>query len=159
MGFFGGEVSVKIFKFIKFKLLFSHLVMSDSVTSLTAYQACLTFNISQSLLKFISTDFDIQPYYPLPTPPPALSLSQHQGLFQWVSSLHQCGQSPGASAAAWVIPVNIQGWFSLRLTDLLLSKGLSSIFSSTIIWKHQFFGVQPSLWSKSHIHTWLLEKP
>ena len=65
-GLFWGEVSVKIFKFIKFELLFSHLVMSDSVTSWTAYQACLTFTISQSLLKFISTDFAIQPYYPLP---------------------------------------------------------------------------------------------
>ena len=67
------------------------------------------------------------------TPPPALSLSQHQGLFQRVGSLHQCGQSTGASASESVIPVNIQGWFSLRLTDLLLSKVLSSIFSSTII--------------------------
>ena len=40
-----------------------------------------------------------------------------------------------------------------------LSKGLSRVFSSTTVQKHQFFGVQPSLWSNSHIHTWLLEKP
>ena len=33
------------------------------------------------------------------------------------------------------------------------------IFSSTTVWKHQFFGAQPSLRSNSHIHTWLLEKP
>ena len=31
--------------------------------------------------------------------------------------------------------------------------------SPATIWKHQFFGAQPSLWSNSHIHTWLLEKP
>ena len=52
------------------------------------------------------------------------------------------GQNIGASASASVLPVNIQGWFSLGLTDLisLLSKGISRVFSSTAIWKHQFFG-------------------
>ena len=39
----------------------------------------------------------------------------------------------------------------------LLSKGLSRVFSSTTIWKYQFFKAQPFLWSNSHIHTWLLE--
>ena len=39
----------------------------------------------------------------------------------------------------------------------LLSKGLSGVFSSTKIRKHQFFNIQPSLWSNSHIHTWPLE--
>ena len=69
--------------------------------------------------------------------------------------------STRASASASVLPMNIQGWFPLGLTGLisLLSKGLSRVFSSTTIRKHQFFGIQPSLWSKSHIHTWLLEKP
>ena len=59
------------------------------------------------------------------------------------------------------LPVNIWGWFSLGLTGLisLLSKGLSRIFSSTTIRRHQFFGTQPSLWSNCHIHTWLLGKP
>ena len=41
----------------------------------------------------------------------------------------------------------------------LLSKGFSRVFSSTTVWKHQFFGTQPSLWSSSHICTWLLGKP
>ena len=51
------------------------------------------------------------------------------------------GQNIGASASASVLPVNIQGWFPLGLTDLILqSKGLSRVFSSTTIWKHQFFG-------------------
>ena len=69
------------------------------------------------------------------------------------------GQSIGASAS--VLPINIQDWFPLGLIGLisLWSKGLSSIFSSTTIWKHQFFGAQSSLWSNSHIHTWLLETP
>ena len=56
--------------------------------------------------------------------------------------------------------MNIQVWFPLGLTDLIscLFRGLSRVFSRTI-WKHKFFGAQPSLWSKSHIHTRLLEKP
>ena len=100
----------------------------------------------------------IHPSHPLSSPsPPTFSLSHHQGLFQWVSSSYQ--ESIGASASASVLPVSIQGWFSLRLTGLtsLLSKGLSRVFSSTTVQKHQFFSAQPSLWPISHIHTWPLE--
>ena len=71
------------------------------------------------------------------------------------------GQSIGALAS--VLPMNIQGWFPLGLTGLIFLqfKGLWRVFSSTTIQKHQFFGPgpQPSLWSNSHIHTRLLEKP
>ena len=58
------------------------------------------------------------------------------------------GQSIGAS----VLPRNIQGWFLLELSGLICmqSKGLSRIFSSTTIWKHQFFGTQLSSQSNSH---------
>ena len=65
------------------------------------------------------------------------------------------GRSIGASASALVLPMNIQdrsplgwtGWISL------LSKGLSRVFSNTTVQKyHEFFGTQPSLWSKSHLH-------
>ena len=73
------------------------------------------------------------------------------------------GQSVEASAS--VLPIYscvqcIQGWFPLGLTALisLRSKELSIVFSSTTVWKHQFFGAQPSLCSNFHIHTWLLEK-
>ena len=49
-------------------------------------------------------------------------------------------QNPGASTSALVFPTNVQGWFPLNLTGLiLLSKGLSGIFSSTIIWRYQFY--------------------
>ena len=62
------------------------------------------------------------------------------------------GQSIGALASASVLPMNIQGWFPLGLTGLisLLSEELSKVFSSTTVWKHQFFGAQPSLWSNCH---------
>ena len=68
-------------------------------------------------------------------------------------------QRIGASALASVLPMNIQGQFPLGLTGLisLLSKGLSRVFSNTTVQKHQFFGSQPSLWSSSDIHTWLLK--
>ena len=69
------------------------------------------------------------------------------------------GLSFGASASASVLPINIQDWFPLWLTGLisLPSKGLSRVFSNTTVQKHQSFSAQPSLWSNSHIHTWLLE--
>ena len=56
------------------------------------------------------------------------------------------GQSNEASASASVLEMNIQGWFPLGLTGLisLLSKGLSRVFSSTTVRKHQFFSFQPS---------------
>ena len=69
------------------------------------------------------------------------------------------GQSIGASAS--VLPMHIQDWFPLGWIGWisLQSKGLSRVFSNTTVQKHQFFGAQFSLWSNSHIHTWLLEKP
>ena len=69
------------------------------------------------------------------------------------------GQSIGTSASASVLPMNIQSWLPLGLTGLifLLSKGLSRVFSSVTVWKHQFFSTQPSWRSNSHIHTWLLK--
>ena len=54
------------------------------------------------------------------------------------------GQSIGTSALASLLPENIQSWFPLGLIGLVsfLSKELSRVFSSTIVWKHQFFGAQ-----------------
>jgi len=78
-----------------------------------------------------------------------------------ISRLFPSGaQSIGASASASVLPMNIQDWFPLGLTGLILeSKELSRVFSNTTVEKHQFFGAQLSLWSSPHIHIWLLEKP
>ena len=117
--------------------------------------------ISWHLFKFISTKSGILsshlilclPLFLLPSFPASRSFPMSQ-LFA------SGGQSVRISASAPVLPVNIQGWYSLGLTGLifLLSKGLSRVFSSTTVQKPQFFGVQPSLWSHSHIHTRLLEK-
>ena len=70
------------------------------------------------------------------------------------------GQSVGTSSSASgiFIPSNEYSglifWFGL-----LLFKELSRVFLGITNWKLQFFGIQPSLWSNSHICTWLLEKP
>ena len=71
------------------------------------------------------------------------------------------GQSVGVSTSASVLPMNSQDWFPLEWTGWisLQSKRLSRVFSNTTVQKHQFFSSKFSLYSKSHIHTWLLEKP
>ena len=71
------------------------------------------------------------------------------------------GQSIGASASEPVLPMNIQGWFPLRVTSLisLMFKGPSRVFSNTTVQKHQFFNGQLSLWCNSYFYTRLLEKP
>ena len=76
-----------------------------------------------------------------------------------LSQLFTSGSQSRASVSALVFSMNIQGWFLLGLTGFisLMNRGLSRIFYSTTIWKHTFFGAQPSLWSSSHIHTWLTD--
>ena len=119
------------------------------------------FTISWSLLRLISIEVMMPSNY--------LILCHHllflplvfpaSGSFAVCWLFASVGQSIGASAS--VLPMNIQHWFPLGLTGLisLLSKGLARVFSSTTIGKHQFYDVQPSLWSDCHIDTWLLEKP
>ena len=70
------------------------------------------------------------------------------------------GQIIGASVSGSVLLVNIQVWCPLELTGLisLQSKELSRVFNTTAQ-KHQFFSVQPSLWSNPHIYMWLPVKP
>ena len=118
----------------------------------TARQASCPSLISQSLLKLMSIESvmtTIQPSHPLSSPsPPAFSLSQHQGLFQWISSLHQVAKVLEFQLQHQSF---LQDWFPLELTSLILqSKGLSGVFSNTTVQKHQFFGAQLSLWSNSH---------
>ena len=122
-----------------------------------AHQVSLSFTISQSLLKFMSFVLVMLSKHLilcclLLLPSVFLSIRVFSKKNQLFAS---GGPSIGASASASVLPVNIQGWFPLRLTGLisLLSKGLSRIFFSTTVWKHQFFGLS------LHNCTWLVEKP
>ena len=99
----------------------------------------------------------IQPSHPL-SPSSAFSFSQLQGLSPWVSCSYQMVKY--WSFYFSISPSNkYSGLFPLGLTGLisLLSRGLSRVFSSTIVQKHQFFSTLPSLWSNSHICTWILK--
>ena len=123
-------------------------------------QASLSFTISQSLLKLMSIE-SVRPSNHLVLCHPLLLLPLSfpvSGSFTISRLFISGGQMIGTSASA--LPKNTQSWFSLGLTGLnsLQSKGLSRVFSNTTVWKHQFFGAQPPLWSNSHIYTLLLEK-
>ena len=90
----------------------------------------------------------IQPSHPLLSPsPPAFNLSQHQGLFQRVSSLYQVAKVLEFQLQHQSFWMNIQDWFPLGWTGWisLQSKGLSRVFSNTTVQKHQFFGTPLSL--------------
>ena len=95
---------------------------------------------------------------PFPSCPQSLPASESfpmSQLFAWG------GQSTGVSASTSVLPMNTQGWSPSGWTGWisLQSKGLSRVFSNTIVQKHQFFAAQLSSQSNSHIHTWPWEKP
>ena len=81
--------------------------------------------------------------------------------FQMSQLFTSGGQSIGVSATISVLPMNTQDWSPLGWTGCisLQSKGLARVFSNTTVQKHQFFSAQLSLYSNSHIHTWLPEKP
>ena len=117
------------------------------------------FSVPHYLLEFAQTHVcwasdAIQPSHPLlPASPLALHLSQHQGVSK-ESTLHIRWPKYWSFKSSSVLPMNIQGWFPLGLTRvILLSKGLSRVFSSRTIWKHQFFGTHPSLWSNSQFRS------
>ena len=139
----------------------SHVQLS--VTLWTAARwVSLSFTVSWSLLKFMSIEL-VVPSSHLVLCHPFSSCPQSSppsGSFPVSWLFASGGQSTRASASATVLPVNIQDWLPLGLTGLIFlqSKGLSRVFTSTIVQKHQFFSNQPALWSNSHIRTWLLKK-
>ena len=140
-------------------LLLSHFGVSDSLWPMDGSMPGLP--VPHHPLKFAQVHIHcasdaIQLSHPLtPSSPSALSLSQ--GLFQWVGCSHQVIKVLELKLAS-VLPMNIQGWFPLRLTGLIscLSTGLPGVFSSTTVWGHQCFCTLPSLQSSSHNHTWPL---
>ena len=128
-----------------------------------ACQASLCFTVSHSLLKLMYIELVMSFNHLILCRPLLLLPSIFSSIRVFSNESAFCIRWPsiGVSASASVLPMNIQGWFPLGLTDWisLLSKGLSRVFSSTTVWKHQFLCTQSSLWSNSHICTWLLEKP
>ena len=132
-----------------------------SPPSTTAFQASQSFTITWSFLKLKSIESVMPSYHLILCCPLLLLSSNFPSIKVFSSESALCDQSIWVSASASVLPMNIQGWFSLELTGLISSqsKGLLGVFSSTIIQKHQFFNTQPSLWSNFNICTWLLKRP
>ena len=97
----------------------------------------------------------VVPFSSCPQSLPASESFPMNQLFAWGR------QSTGVSALASFLPKKSQGWSPSEWTGWisLQSKGLSRVFSSTTVQKHQFFGTQLSSQSNSHIHTWPQEKP
>ena len=129
---------------------------------IAACQASLSITNSRSSLKLTSISrwchpaisSSAVPFSSCPQSFPAPKSFPVSQLFAW------CGQSTGVSALASFPPKKSQGWSPLEWTGWisLQSKGLSTVFNTTVQ-KHQIFGTQLSSQSKSHIHTWPLEKP
>ena len=149
-------------------------VQFSSVQLLSCVRLCDPMNrsmpglpVHHQLLEFTQTHVHrvgdgIQPSHPLSSPsPPAPNPSQHQESFPMSQLFAWGGQSTGLSALASFFPKNTQGWSPSEWTGWisLQSKGLSRVFSNTIVQKHQFFSAQLSSQSNSHIHTWPQEKP
>ena len=158
---------------IKYRVISVFLWPFSSVQSLSCWtlcdpwtaacQASLSITNSQSLLKLMSVESVMPSNYLILCYPLLLlpSIFPSIRVFSNESSLRIMWPKYWSSTLASALPMNIQDWFPVGLTGLipLQSKGLSRVFSSTTIQRHQFFSAQPFLLSSSKIHTWLLEKP
>ena len=130
---------------------------------IAACQASLSITNSWSSLRLTSSSRWCHPaisssVVPLSSCPQSLPAS---GSFPMSQLFAWGGQSTGVSALASFPPKKSQGWYPSEWTGWisLQSKGLSRVFSNTIVQNHQFFDAQLSSQSNSHIHTWPLEKP
>ena len=148
-----------------FSVQFSHSVKSDSLWPpwTAACQASLSITNSQSFPKPISIESGMPSNHLILCWPFSSHLQSYPASesFPMSQFFKSGGQSIGVSASTSVLPKNIQDWSPLGWTGRisLQSKGLSRVFFSTTVQKHQFFGAQLSSQSNSHIHTWLLENP
>ena len=126
------------------------------------HQAFLSFSISWSLLKLMCIESTMPSNHLILCHPFLLLASVFPSIRVFSSELTLQISWPKYWSFSFSISpsMNIQGWFPFGLTGWISfqSKGLSRVFSNTRVQKHQFFGVQPSLWSNFHIHIWLLEK-
>ena len=121
-----------------------------------AHQVSLSLTISQKLM---STESMMPSNHPILCHPLLLRPQSfpESGSFIMSQFFASGGQSIGASVLTSVLPMNIQDWLTGLIS--LQSKRLWRVLSNTTVQMHQFFNAQLSLWSNSHIHKWLLEKP
>ena len=128
-----------------------------------AHQASLSITNAQSLCKLIYIESVMPSNHLILCRPLLLSSSIFPSIRVFSNESVLCIRWPKywSFSFSTVLPMNIQDWFPLGLSGLnsLQSKGLSRVFSNTTAQKHQFLSIQLSLWSSSHIHTRVLEKP
>ena len=145
-------------KIVHLTLSLSH-VWLFATPWIAARQASLSITNSRGSLRLTCIE-SVMPCSLSSPSPPAPNPSQYQS-FPMSQLFTSGGQSTGVSASGSFPPKKSQGWSPSEWTGWtsLQSKGLSRVFSSTTVQKHQFFGTQLSSQSNSHIHTWPLEKP
>ena len=152
------------FSFHSVSLQLSCSVVSDSATSWTAArQACLSITNSGACSDSCPSSWWCHPTIPSSVIPfysclQSFPASESFPISQFFAS---GGQSVGVSASVSVLPMNTQDWSPLGWTgwNSLQAKGLSRVFSNSVVQKPQFFGTQLSSQSNSHIQTWPREKP
>ena len=126
-----------------------------------ARQAPLSFTIPWSLLRLMSTELMMPSTHLIFCCPLLLLPSMFPSIRVFYSELALCIRWP----KYWSFSISPSSEYSRLISfridcfHFLAVKGLSRVFSSTTVWKHQSFSVQPSLWSNCHICTWLLERP
>ena len=123
-----------------------------------ACQASLSITNTKSLLKLMSLELVMPSNHLILCRPLLLpSIFPSIRVFSNVSVLHIKWPKYWSFS---ISPSNeYSGPISLDWFDLLAVQGTLKNLLQTTVWKHQFFGAQPSLWSNSHIRSWLLEKP
>ena len=129
----------------------------------TAHQASLSITNSWSLLKLMAIEWVMpsnhltlwHPLLLLPSILPSIRVFSNESVLRirWPKCWNFTFRISPSNEYSGLISSRID-WF-----DSLLPKRLSRVFSNTTVQKHQFFSVQLSLWSNSHIHMWLMEKP
>ena len=142
---------------------FSRSVVSDSATPwIAARQVSLSITNSQSSLRLTSIEFMMPSSHPILGGPLLLLLPIPHSIRVFSNELTLHMRWPKYWSFSFsIIPKKSQGWSPSEWTGWisLQSKGLSRVVSNTTVQKQQFCGTQPSSQSKSHIHTWPLEKP
>ena len=127
-----------------------------------AHQASLSFTTSLSLLKVMSMEWVMPAHHLILCCPLLLLPSIFPSIRVFSNELALCIRWPKYWSFSFSIsPSNEYSgliFFRIDQFDLAVQGTLKSLLQHTV-WKHQFFGTQPSVWSNSHIHTWLLEKP
>ena len=142
--------------------LLSHVWLFETPWT-AARQASLSITNSWSSLKLTSIESVMPsnhlilgcPLLLLPPIPPSIRVFSNE------STVHMRWPKYWSFSLSSVLSMNTQDWSPLEWTGWisLQSKGLSRVFSNATVQKHQFFGIQLSSQSNSHIHTWPLEKP